>query len=61
MIVPDSGTGMICERCRWYAAFEGVCCNGKSPYCAGWPPYGLQECAVMEPDHFRDATKMVEE
>lgn len=21
----------ICSTCRWYAEFEGVCCNGDSP------------------------------
>ena len=24
----------ICSTCRWYAEFEGVCCNGDSPHCA---------------------------
>ena len=23
-----------CSTCRWYAEFEGVCCNGDSPHCA---------------------------
>lgn len=23
-----------CSTCRWYAEFEGVCCNGDSEYCA---------------------------
>lgn len=21
-----------CKTCRWYAAFEGVCCNGGGEY-----------------------------
>lgn len=25
-----------CKTCRWYAAFEGVCCNGNSEYRAGF-------------------------
>ena len=25
---------MICKYCKWYANFEGVCCNGKSKHCA---------------------------
>lgn len=20
----------ICKNCKWYAAYEGVCCNGES-------------------------------
>lgn len=23
-----------CATCRWYASFEGVCCNGDSLHCA---------------------------
>lgn len=23
----------ICETCRWYEPFNGVCCNGSSEYC----------------------------
>ncbi len=23
-----------CGTCRWYAPFEGICCNGDSPQCA---------------------------
>ena len=23
-----------CATCRWYAEFEGACCNGDSPHCA---------------------------
>lgn len=25
-----------CCTCRWYAPFEGVCCNGDSEYRAGF-------------------------
>lgn len=25
-----------CENCKWYAAFEGVCCNDKSEHCADY-------------------------
>lgn len=28
-----------CTRCLWYAEFEGVCCNGDSPFCADTPPF----------------------
>lgn len=21
-----------CKTCKWYASFEGVCCNGNSEY-----------------------------
>lgn len=24
----------ICGTCRWYAEYEGVCCNGDSEHCA---------------------------
>lgn len=27
-----------CKICRWYAEFEGVCCNGESVWCADCPP-----------------------
>jgi len=23
-----------CGSCAWYEDFQGVCCNGDSPYCA---------------------------
>lgn len=23
-----------CDNCKWYAEFEGVCCNGNSEHCA---------------------------
>lgn len=23
-----------CKSCKWYAEFEGVCCNGDSEHCA---------------------------
>ena len=26
------GKKRTCETCRWYSAFEGVCCNGDSEY-----------------------------
>ena len=39
-----------CATCRWYAEFEGVCCNGDSEYradfrdanqcCPAWAPKG---------------------
>lgn len=25
---------MICENCKWYELFQGVCFNGDSPACA---------------------------
>lgn len=25
-------TDPTCPTCRWYAPFEGVCCNGDSEY-----------------------------
>lgn len=25
-----------CKTCRWYAAFEGVCCNGDSEHRANF-------------------------
>lgn len=27
-----------CTNCKYYADYEGVCCNGDSEWCAGWPP-----------------------
>lgn len=24
----------VCSACKWYAAEEGVCCNGDSEWCA---------------------------
>jgi len=24
--------GQTCKTCKWYAEFEGVCCNGDSEY-----------------------------
>ena len=23
-----------CATCEWYEDYQGVCCNGDSPYCA---------------------------
>lgn len=23
-----------CKNCKYYESFNGVCCNGDSPYCA---------------------------
>ncbi len=28
----DVKTERKCENCKWYAEFEGVCCNGDSEY-----------------------------
>lgn len=28
----DVKTERKCENCKWYAEFEGVCCNGDSKY-----------------------------
>lgn len=39
---------MICDTCQWYAPFEGVCCNGLCEWCAGWPPYDLEQCEFWE-------------
>lgn len=25
-----------CCTCKWYATYEGVCCNGDSEHCAGF-------------------------
>lgn len=30
-------TDNTCPACRWYAPFEGVCCNGDSAYRADFP------------------------
>ena len=38
-----------CTSCDWYAEFEGVCCNGDSPFCADAPPYpGDMACGYWE-------------
>lgn len=35
--------------CKWYAEFEGICCNGDSPYRADICPYDNQtECEFYE-------------
>lgn len=31
-----------CATCRWYEDFQGVCCNGDSPYCADFT--GNEDC-----------------
>lgn len=36
-----------CRTCRWYAAFEGVCCNGDSEHRAGFMDPG-QTCPQWE-------------
>ena len=34
-----------CSTCRWYASFEGVCCNGDSEYRADFTePEDSCEC-----------------
>jgi len=37
----------ICENCRYYADFEGVCTNGNSKYAADYVPY-ITKCEVSE-------------
>lgn len=27
-----------CANCRWYASYEGVCCNGDSEWRGDFPP-----------------------
>ena len=35
--------------CKWYAEFEGICCQGDSPECADICPYEKQtECEFYE-------------
>ena len=36
---------MLCETCKYYAEFEGVCCNADCFWRGGWPPWNLKECA----------------
>lgn len=40
--------------CKWYAEFEGVCCNGDCPERADTCPYyyeeSQQECEYYESD-----------
>lgn len=37
----------VCNSCRWYEDYAGVCFNGDSPYCADFPPY-LPNCVAFE-------------
>lgn len=30
--LPEVPPVRTCKTCRWYAAFEGVCCNGNSEH-----------------------------
>lgn len=30
--LPKVSPVKTCKTCRWYAAFEGVCCNGDSEH-----------------------------
>ena len=34
-----------CKTCRWYAPFEGVCCNGDSEH---WADFRLEDDACEE-------------
>ena len=36
--------------CRWYAEFEGICCNSDCPSCADVCPYEdkKEECEYYE-------------
>lgn len=35
--------------CKWYAEFEGICCQGDCPECADICPYEEQtECEYYE-------------
>lgn len=42
-----------CATCRWYAEFEGVCCNGDSEYRADFtdPESCCEEWEEKEADH----------
>lgn len=31
---PANESNRTCASCKWYAMFEGVCCNGESEHCA---------------------------
>ena len=37
-----------CETCRWWEPYNGVCCNGDSPYCADFVTYGCKEWEVQD-------------
>lgn len=39
-----------CSTCRWYAEFEGVCCNGDSEWRADFRS-GDQSCKCWEGKH----------
>lgn len=44
----------LCRNCRWYEQFNGVCCNGDSPNCAGHMLEDYEFCPyweVEEADH----------
>ena len=35
--------------CKWYAEYEGICCNDECPIRADYCPYGIQEeCEFYE-------------
>lgn len=42
--------GKTCPTCRWYAPYEGVCCNGDSEYRADLtdPDDGCREWEAQE-------------
>lgn len=39
---------MLCCTCKWYAEFEGVCCNGESENCADFTS-SSDYCGLWEP------------
>ena len=42
---------MVCDTCRWYEPWFGVCCNGDSEWCADTPPEPETEgCEYWEED-----------
>ena len=38
----------ICDDCKWYEYYNGVCFCGECEYCAGYPPYDLRDCKCFE-------------
>lgn len=38
----------LCATCKWFAAFEGVCCNGDSEHCADFMWGGNDGCDKWE-------------
>lgn len=40
-------TDEVCRNCKWYAAYEGVCCNGKSEWRADFRD-GYDGCPAWE-------------